>query len=955
MKLRVPHIPLLLILLLLAPACAWAGRNAGSSAYLSWDSTGYIPDRPSWSVASVPLYLHVSGTSQVESLYIELRWTRDSTAQTCYGIQSAPIANPCGSAFRQDSLVCFGQDSTVYDGLLPAARLADFCIEYQVSAWLCDSIAGRVALTNAIALDGEGARDTLTIVHDVTINGGPDQGMSLPHIVASTSVLSTGTVQEIVFTSPRLNSQTTPRLVVNSAVLSPLRKTVYGDHIAEAFAIPETPTTLGRVLLSYDDQEAPPDTAESGILIYQRTYASNIVTVRFDSRVVGVSADWTPLETVSFADSSVSAQLHLAGCVALRQMTPIPWDSMIVRNLPNGQRLSIPRASRYYFEALLADTSVAATTATLDSGGISAAPAWQMSEAFDPTDTWYPQQWNLHNVGQFDGEPGVDIDAPSFWDIPVCSICYPTRVELIDTGIDGGHPEFTGRLIEGLKADNQSTSLVDHDGHGTKVAGIIGADMNNGGVAGIYKDAILQSVVWNKDGNKTDADLSNAILWSAYYGGTLANCSVGDISGSGTDQLNAAVRDAYLSGVTLVVATGNENRDHVDYPAGYRGALAVGALFNDGNRWDDYYIQSWGGGNPPTRLEGSNYGAVTVVAPGGEFITTTAPMSSGGYDLVDRPNGKYGFGGTSAAAPVVTGILAKLREKWQLMSPDDAREILERTAINIHDRSGPDQYPSAEPPLNKFDPWTGYGLVNGPLAYDFVEAGNFHDLAATGGAIVDSEDVAIYSQLQHDCAGHSWPWATANARRYRIRATVAASYPWQEPYVAAPIVWAENNRSNGAGTVSKLDAAYYPEVYITGVTADSVTMESNLYKSLSSGAWWPVCPSELVMSAMAYARSQFYVDVPADGAGSHGLMVKGIWRRGSVELRIAGADDICAVSVYDVLGRRVTTERVDNPHGRAVGWTWRGATSAGRARPGVYFVRVASGRQSARCKVVLIY
>ncbi|WP_157252328.1 type VII secretion-associated serine protease mycosin [Nonomuraea typhae] len=224
-------------------------------------------------------------------------------------------------------------------------------------------------------------------------------------------------------------------------------------------------------------------------------------------------------------------------------------------------------------------------------------------------------------------------------------------VAVIDSGVDVKHPQLK---IAG-KADFSRTTSRDCEGHGTAVAGIIGAQFRNDfpfyGVAPQSRLLALK----HANGKRGDvAHLVEAIQYAAKIGVDVIN-----ISAQAADQpdLKAAIDYALAQDVVVVAAAGNADKSDGTpgpaYPAAYEGVLSVGALAPDG-RISDF----------------SNTGSkVSVVAPG-QGLTSTWP---GGTYKTDLP-------GTSFAAPYVAGVAALVRARFPDLNQEQVRRRIEATA-----------------------------------------------------------------------------------------------------------------------------------------------------------------------------------------------------------------------------------------------------------------------------------
>lgn len=306
-----------------------------------------------------------------------------------------------------------------------------------------------------------------------------------------------------------------------------------------------------------------------------------------------------------------------------------------------------------------------------------------------PNDADFSRQWPLHNNGANNGVAGADIKAPAAWDIRTDA--SNVVVAVIDTGIRYDHPDLAANMwtnpreIPGNGRDDDGNGYIDDlhginavvsrqlpaagdprdaDGHGTHVAGIIGAVGNNGtGIAGVAWRVRLMalrsfsgatSLVPRADGG----DIIECIDYAIAHGAHIINASFGTESGAVTRFDPAqfdAMRRARDAGILVVAAAGNDGADLdllTQYPASYRleNVLSVG---NSTNR-DDHNI-------------GSNFGsgAVELFAPGTDILSTW-------HD----PNTLYTtLSGTSMAAPHVAGALALLKAQFP---GDTYRQLINR-------------------------------------------------------------------------------------------------------------------------------------------------------------------------------------------------------------------------------------------------------------------------------------
>ncbi len=276
------------------------------------------------------------------------------------------------------------------------------------------------------------------------------------------------------------------------------------------------------------------------------------------------------------------------------------------------------------------------------------------------------------------GQPvpwGVDrIDADLVW--PGGNTGVGVDVAIVDTGIDGNHPDLAvvgGVGYAGAPSKDGSTNPADWKdghGHGTHCAGIVVALNNDIGVVGVAPGARLHAVkVLNDSGFGNTSDIIQGLEWCAANHMHVASMSLG---GGGTTSLKNACEAAFAAGVVLVAAAGNYSGP-VSAPASYSSVIAVSATDSQDK------LASF-----------SNFGPeIALAAPGVRVYST-------------YKNGSYAYlSGTSMACPHVTGVAALV---WAAGAASNTavRETLTST--------GEDLGPAGKD--NSF----GYGLVDAEKA-----------------------------------------------------------------------------------------------------------------------------------------------------------------------------------------------------------------------------------------------
>jgi subtilisin family serine protease len=249
-----------------------------------------------------------------------------------------------------------------------------------------------------------------------------------------------------------------------------------------------------------------------------------------------------------------------------------------------------------------------------------------------------------------------------------------TIVAVLDTGVDKKHEDLVN-LAPGYNFVDGNQNTSDPNGHGTAVAGIIGAQGNNGkGTAGVcWHCRIMPVKVLRADTSGSWSDVAAGVIWATDHGARVINMSLGLPSGSHT--IADAVEYAEKRNVVVVASAGNEDSSAPDYPADYEGVVSVGAVDETGVRY------SPSNGNVDSGTWGSNFGSwVAVDAPG--CVNSTWPGSSA------SPNGRYMyFCGTSAAAPFVSGLAGLALSYVPSASAYETADAIETTARQTPDHN----------------------------------------------------------------------------------------------------------------------------------------------------------------------------------------------------------------------------------------------------------------------------
>ncbi len=310
----------------------------------------------------------------------------------------------------------------------------------------------------------------------------------------------------------------------------------------------------------------------------------------------------------------------------------------------------------------------------------------------EPNDPSFDFQWGLHNTSQFGGVEGADIDALRGWE--VTADASDVVVAVLDTGVNYNHEDLKRNMWRNPREqedglDNSGNgyeddihgvnvmtggSPMDFNGHGTHVAGTIGAAGNNHvGVTGVAWDVQLMAVKFlDPFGTLSGAILS--VDYARENGAEVINASYGGFYYSRAEK--EAIRRARDAGIVFVAAAGNDQKnidtfDHF-FPAGY----------------DLDNIVRVGASDPNNRLASfSNYGPekVDVIAPGASIFSTYVWEFDPDLGEEVFSDSAYTFmSGTSMAAPHVSGIMALIAAEY---GSEDYRTQINRFLAGTREES----------------------------------------------------------------------------------------------------------------------------------------------------------------------------------------------------------------------------------------------------------------------------
>ncbi|MCK4546482.1 MAG: S8 family serine peptidase [Candidatus Eisenbacteria sp.] len=710
---------------------------------------------------------------------------------------------------------------------------------------------------------------------------------------------------------------------------------------------------------------------------------SVIVHFRHGAIDLGGSRDTADREDIAYMAPAVESLVDSLEVFRVEKVfkESVPYDTLATAR--NGNLVRVEDVSQFYWLHCPEETDILAAVRTFRGlpEVIYAESNYRYSLAAVPNDQYVsvvPKQWGLHNTGQHGGTPNADIDALAAWTIETG--LQTVRIFINDTGVDHFHPDLGAaygpghKVAGGYNFYNPGGLPTDARGHGTKVAGIAGALTNNrcngggcgqvyhGGAAGVAGGwgneegtgpigcALYAVKVFPDVGESDAATIAAGLDYARSHGASVVNMSYESSTQAYVEQV--AVHNCAQVGIVLVAAMGNcyqlggcydgsQQEGRARFPARYLwDVVSVGATDRDDHRvWQDAPDFA-----PGDDLWSSRVGShIDVVAPSLKHWTTW-------------PNSDCGkFGGTSAAAPFVSGIAAlvlsycdRISEPNCPMNVDDVAAFL---TISADEKD--------EDPIYGYcpgwDPYTGAGRVNAFKALYLCDEPNGFDQI--------SRDQVVGGTGTETGWGFWWadPPDLIYFRRYRVTRTVSFAFS------DTPSVWGDN-RDATVGTIpfpltGQMLSWKYCRVVPNSVTPTQAQLETYVYEGFDFDStpigWFPTDPAHVVFG--------------------YSVMPPPVWTQGSVAsemgrgaetglsqnypnpfnpatLLVYSTREPChvRVTIYDVLGREVI-RLVDErkiPGEYSVSWDGRdrrGRTVAG----GVYFCRMEAGDSSEIRKMVL--
>jgi thermitase len=445
-----------------------------------------------------------------------------------------------------------------------------------------------------------------------------------------------------------------------------------------------TPTPTGEIATPTPEIETPTPVETPTPLTVTPTLTVTITPTLTVTPVITLTVPYTSTPTATVTPVTIDAP-HASTEIVLKidpQNQKAALQALQAQGIDLTKDISHIKALDWLVVQVSADRLPYVLAALQNGPGIIfAEPNYLVSADSLADDPEFPRQDNLSAV-----------QAPQTW--AVLPSMQEVLVAVIDSGVDVNHPDLVDQIWQnagevGLDANGNdkrangvdddrngyvddwqgwnlisaNNNVIDTLGHGTHLAGIIGAAVDNSiGVAGVAPNARLLPVkALDDSGVGAYSRVAEGITYATDMGARIINLGFSGISFS--EMLQSAIDYAVTRGVLVVAASGNNGLTTPNYPAGYAGVLAVTAVDNDGY-WTGF----------PASGE-----HVSLAAPGRDVYSTS-------------PGGFYrALSGTSQAAAHVAGIAALLAGQPQLNDVSILRNALLNSARDLGD-PGRDHY-----------------------------------------------------------------------------------------------------------------------------------------------------------------------------------------------------------------------------------------------------------------------
>ena len=361
-----------------------------------------------------------------------------------------------------------------------------------------------------------------------------------------------------------------------------------------------------------------------------------------------------------------------------------------------------------------------------------------------PNDPWFPNEWYL-----------TKISAPTAWETTTGS--SGVTVAILDTGVDGTHPDLAEKLVPGWNIYNNNADTSDVVGHGTAVAGVVGAMSNNGlGVSSVaWGCRVMPIRIADASGSAAYSAAASGLTWAADHGARVANLS---FIMSGSSAVTSAANYFQSKGGVVTISAGNYSTFDAspDNPAvltvsGTTSGDVIWASSNTGNNVD-------------------------LCAP--YFVYTT--IRGGGYSSM---------AGTSFSAPIVAGVAALMLSANPALTAAQVQDILRQSADDLGAAGWDSTYGAGRVnaaralslvtgnPLPTPDTTPPIVSITAPTAGSSVSGTTTVQVTATDNVAVAAVSLSVDGALlgTDTAAPYSFAWGTTAAANSAHTLTVTAT------------------------------------------------------------------------------------------------------------------------------------------------------------------------------------